>query len=180
MADYFLAMVPGRLPITTFQQIETTRVIAAIPLIPQETLQQLAISLLKPLPEGQGVSVHVCIQKNGSEEMLWQYLGALTNARVSEFFRIGSLLEDIKPQALGEYQLLIGLNMEPLEELLKQVPVSAVLDQKMLHSARGIATDLNRFIASFETIPPNVIDRWYEKFQDHHAREPYFWMGDKP
>ena len=180
MADYFLAMVPGRLPITNFQQIETTRVMTAIPLVPNETLQQLAISLLKPLPEGQGVSVHVCIQKNGSDEMVWQYLGPLHNGKVSEFFRLGALLEDVQPQALGEYQLLIGLNMEPIEELMKQIPASAVMDQKILHSARGIATDLNRFIASFETIPPNVIDRWYTKFQERHAREPYFWLGDKP
>jgi hypothetical protein len=179
MSDYFLAMIPGRLPITTFQQIETTRVVTAVPLVPGEQLNQFAISLLKPLPPDQGVGVHACVQKNGSEEMVWQYLGPLTNDKVSDFFRLGPILEDIHPQQFGEYQLLIGLNMQPLEELMKQVPVVVLDNNKIMHSARGIAMDLNRFITSFERVPPNVVDRWYQRFQERHQKEPYFWLQDK-
>lgn len=177
MADYFIAIVPGRPIIQTFQQIEATRVVCSIPLVNNEQLHQFGISLLKPLPEGQGVGVHLCVQKEDSTEFSWQYLGALTNGRVSDFFRIGSVLEDIDPETLGSYQLHIGLNMEALEPLLEQVPAVATFDnQKVLHSARGIAKDLHTYIASFDTVPNNVIDRWYTRFVDRHRREPYFWL----
>lgn len=179
MSDFFAAMVPGRPLITSFVQLEATRVVGTIPLQNNEQIHQIAISLLKPIPADQGVGVHLCVQRYGSNEFVWQYLGYLTNQRVSDFFRIGQTLEDIPAEQLGQYQFHIGLTMEPLQTLIEQVPVAEYDNNKVLHSARGIAEDLHRYIASFDQVPPNVIDKWYTRFLARHKREPYFWLQTK-
>jgi hypothetical protein len=179
MADYFVAMVPGRQLITTFQQLETNRVATTIPLVNSEQLHQIGISLLKPIPEGWGVGVNFSVAKIGANDLAWQYLGQLSNQRISDFFRLGQSLEDIPSDQLGQYQLHIGIALQPLEELNQQVPVAVFDNTKVLHSARGIAEDLHRYISSFERVPNNVIDRWYDRFQKRHQHEPYFWLQDR-
>jgi len=83
----------------------------------------------------------------------------------------------------------LGLSLDSLEALSKLPTSDAKEEEKQMDSAKGIAADLYKFMASFSqstgqyqnlgnvlVIPTNCIDKWYKKFTDKHRLDPYFWM----
>lgn len=108
----------------------------------------------------------------------WEYRGCVRNAAPSEVFPTqwptqsdGSLF----PVAQ------IGIAVEPLADV--EGKESTKLGSKETF-ARRVAFDLFRFMESFQqnvgtssefmTVPMNVLDRWFTKFQHKFKRDPDF------
>ena len=108
----------------------------------------------------------------------WEYRGCVRNALPSEVFSMkwptqsdGSLFPNAQ----------IGISVEPL------VAVSGKESQKVGSKetfAKRVAMDLFRYMESFQattqvsheymTVPMNVLDRWFTKFQQKFRRDPDF------
>lgn len=184
--DLFACMIPGRPIITQFQQITPDKMVTSVPA--PHHIRQFSISLLRPIQESFGVGVYFSLQRQDQQQLDWMFLGTLSNLNPTDFFRL-CFLDDYTENQLNSLTLHIGVNLEPLQALQEHVPAERIENTKALQSARSIASDLHKYITSFQldprnppkgsqvcVLPNNIFDRWYERFSNRHEKEPYFWL----
>uniref|UniRef100_A0A7S0UKF1 Hikeshi-like C-terminal domain-containing protein n=1 Tax=Polytomella parva TaxID=51329 RepID=A0A7S0UKF1_9CHLO len=84
---------------------------------------------------------------------------------------------DLPPPGPGVVQ--IGISLEPLASVLSQLGTQIGSKEDF---ARKVATDLFRFLQSFQTVqmgdrivaPANALDRWFVRFQEKFRKDPDF------
>ena len=121
----------------------------------------------------------------------FQLLGALTPTKTSAVFRTGwathqTLLDLIEASSHHGVQITIGISLEPLENVknLEGIERGGVSDRHNV--GKKIALDLFHFLTSFDdgnqqrkgwmTVPTNVFDRWWKRFESKIQRDPNFFM----
>lgn len=127
----------------------------------------------------------------------FELLGALTPNKTSAVFRTGwssheqllSLVEQTStPNNNGVYSgimITLGVSIEPLDSISNlQIEQKGVEDRKDV--AKKIATDLFNYLQSFDevgnarngwmTVPTNVFERWFKRFEAKIERDPNFFM----
>lgn len=129
----------------------------------------------------------------------FELLGALTPSKTSGVFRTGwasheallSLLQSLSsPSSLipaPGITVTLGVSIEPLENIANlNISEGGVDDRKNV--GKKIALDLYNFLQSFDdgggnartagwmTVPTNVFDRWYRRFEGKIVRDPNFFM----
>ncbi|KAI2511971.1 Protein of unknown function (DUF775) [Fragilaria crotonensis] len=114
----------------------------------------------------------------------FELLGSLTPSRPSCIFRTNWSQHDQVSTlvATPACQVVLGVSMERLDEI-QNLP-SESYDSR-LFVAQKIATDLFRFMQSFDTgtggsnqlvVPNNIFDRWFRRFEAKFRRDPNFFM----
>lgn len=166
----FACIVPGRPLMAEFETVSETKLVIRLDHPAQIT--NFVITLLQPhIQPNFGVGVYY-ITPDSPE---WNYVGCISLASPSGFFRAPWNVCNSPAQI--QYPFVhIGLALQPLTELEEKITSDQIAESKTFDNARAIATDLYTFIQSFSHIPNNVIDRWMQKFEEKHRREPFFWM----
>jgi hypothetical protein len=79
----------------------------------------------------------------------------------------------------------IGVSVEPLASILNVVGSISDPHASRLFAAEKIASDLFRFMQSFDTgaagssmmaVPTNLFDRWFKRFEHKFRRDPNFFL----
>jgi hypothetical protein len=132
--------------------------------------------------------------QNSSPTSEFQLLGALTPTKPSAVFRTGwsthqTLLDLIESSSQCGVQITVGISLEPLAAVknLEGLERGGVNDRQ--HVGKKIALDLFNFLKSFDdscgnggaragwmTVPTNVFDRWWKRFETKIQRDPNFFM----
>ena len=132
--------------------------------------------------------------QSSSPKSEFQLLGALTPTKPSAVFRTGwsthqTLLDLIESSSQYGVQITIGLSLEPMQSVqnLEGMEKGGVQDRQ--HVGKKIALDLFQFLKSFDdssgnggaragwmTVPTNVFDRWWKRFEAKIQRDPNFFM----
>lgn len=173
-------MIAGKPIIQTFTSIDNCHLYTAIDLTEADVaLRQVAVALLKPIHQDFGVGVYYSLNTKGQPPSEWQYMGKVDNGRPTDFFRLSSMIEKYADK-LHTMTLYIGLNLETLQDLAEHITSENLDHSRALSSSKAIAMDLYKFLSSFDgKIPNNVFDRWYQRFETRHSKEPFFWMNSK-
>ncbi|KAI0061140.1 DUF775-domain-containing protein [Artomyces pyxidatus] len=190
----FGCCVAGRLLQTNLQQIDETH--AAFELPAAESINHLCVFLMGtvPFPDGYGAAVHFFWPGKG-----FQLLGMLSNEKPSAIFRLRGHFssQSTSTQARfhnpgiqspsnlnGEVTAILGLSIEPLEQIMAQVgalpsavakPAPPPMDPTLL--AEKIVKHMFNYISGFVTgsgsgaaitpesmVPMALIARWYDSF----------------
>lgn len=125
----------------------------------------------------------------------FELLGALTPTKTSAVFRTGwsshdQLLHIIEqqrqqPSQSAGIKITLGVSIESLDNISNlQILERGVEDRKNV--AKKIATDLFNYLQSFDgvgsatnglmTVPSNVFERWFKRFEGKLSRDPNFFM----
>jgi hypothetical protein len=125
----------------------------------------------------------------------FELLGALTPTKPSAVFRTGwsnhEQLLSIVEQSMANNRLFsgimitLGVSIEPLDNINNlQIDQKGVQDRKNV--AKKIATDLFNYLQSFDdvgnarngwmTVPTNVFERWFKRFESKLERDSNFFM----
>mmetsp|Transcript_13417 Transcript_13417/g.21903 ORF Transcript_13417/g.21903 Transcript_13417/m.21903 type:complete len:189 (-) Transcript_13417:47-613(-) len=108
----------------------------------------------------------------------WEYRGSVSNAAPSEVF---PLQWPLNPDGSLPPNAQIGVSVEPIADTVGK-------EQHVVGSkeefAKRVAMDLFRYMESFQAataisaeqmvVPLNILDRWFNKFQDKFRRDPDF------
>ncbi|KAI9513481.1 DUF775-domain-containing protein [Russula earlei] len=185
----FGCLVAGRILQTNLQQIDETK--AAFELPAAETINHICVFLLgtAPFPDGYGATVHFFWPGKG-----FQLLGMLSNEKPSAIFRLrGNYVSQsstsqeafsnpTQPTIGGGVTAVLGLSIEPLQQVLEQVsalpstaakPVPTPSDVVVL--AEKVVKHLFNYVSGFvsgsgtsfspeSAVPMSLIARWYESF----------------
>mmetsp|Transcript_16145 Transcript_16145/g.19115 ORF Transcript_16145/g.19115 Transcript_16145/m.19115 type:complete len:255 (+) Transcript_16145:79-843(+) len=121
----------------------------------------------------------------------FELLGALTPSKTSGVFRTGwasheALLSLLQSSSASGIVVTLGVSIEPLENIANlSISEGGADDRKNV--GKNIALDLYNFLQSFDdggsartagwmTVPTNVFDRWYRRFETKIVRDPNFFM----
>jgi Protein of unknown function (DUF775). len=125
----------------------------------------------------------------------FELLGALTPTKPSAVFRTGwsnhEQLLSYAEQSMSNSQMFsgimitLGVSIEPLDNIDNlQIDQKVVTDRKNI--AKNIATDLFNYLQSFDdvgnarngwmTVPTNVFERWFKRFESKLERDSNFFM----
>jgi protein Hikeshi len=195
----FGLIVPGAPVRTDFVPVAPTQFSLTLPDLPLLTVTEIvlfATDVTSSIPPDCGVLCYWQISCSPTNESTgFALLGALTTAQPSALFRTGwgeheqvvSMLQQSAPTAI----LTIGLSIEPLSQVQNVIgSASASLlgaTNHRLFVAQKIALDLFRFMQSFDTggggsnsqlmtVPKNIFDRWYQRFENRFRRDPNFFL----
>mmetsp|Transcript_31425 Transcript_31425/g.48216 ORF Transcript_31425/g.48216 Transcript_31425/m.48216 type:complete len:255 (+) Transcript_31425:443-1207(+) len=141
------------------------------------------------LPPDHGVVIYwqvsVPNSSTGSSGTGFELLGAVTPQRPSGVFRTGwSTHEQVNSTTSNapETHVTLGVSIEPMSNI-QNLPSQQFEDR--LFVAQKIATDLFRFMQSFDTpsgtsgmmtVPTNIFDRWMKRFENRFRRDPTFFL----
>ena len=135
----------------------------------------------------------------------FEVLGALTPTQTSTILptgwssheRLQELIQECQyhPERYAGIQITLGISLEPLANVsnLQIDPVQQFHSRKegKKNVAKKIATDLYNYLKSFDdtgsgsgnsarsgwmTVPDNVFDRWFKRFEGKIERDPNFFM----
>jgi protein Hikeshi len=193
----FGLIVPGFPVRTDFSPVTATQFSLTLPDLPLRTVTEMvlfATDVATSIPPDCGVLCYWQITRRAESTgfALW---GALTAAQPSALFRTGwseqesvaSMLQN-DPTTASAAALTIGLSIEPWSQVQNVVGAAARLDvtNHRLLVAHKIALDLFRFMQSFDTgasgsaqlmtVPKNIFDRWYQRFETRFRRDPNFFL----
>eukprot|EP00979_Chaetoceros_neogracilis_P013707 scaffold4020_cov234-Chaetoceros_neogracile.AAC.8 len=125
----------------------------------------------------------------------FELLGSLTPDKTSAVFRTGwnshdqllSLIQETLKESSSYKGIMItiGISIEPLDNISNlDLESKGVGDRKSI--AKKIATDLFNYLQSFDdvgnarsgwmTVPVNVFERWFKRFEGKIDRDPNFFM----
>jgi len=138
------------------------------------------------------------LQNNTVAPGTFELLGALTPDKTSAVFRTGWATHDqllhliqqtlfTKNTLYEGIMVTLGVSVEPLDNISNlnlERNCKGVEDRKNV--ARKIATDLFNYLQSFDevgnarsgwmTVPVNVFERWFKRFEGKIDRDPNFFM----
>jgi len=153
-----------------------------------------------PLPPHLGVMVYWQLQ-SGTEQSGFELLGSITTDQPSQIFRTGWSEHDqflsIPPHQ--PVTITIGLSIEPIESIRNILSTnnnnngvggttfSANSNSRRPLMAQKIAQDLYNFMQSFDTgagasktntmtVPINIFERWWKRFESKSQRDPGFFL----
>ncbi|BFZ16116.1 hypothetical protein BsWGS_19155 [Bradybaena similaris] len=198
----FGIIVAGRLVQTDFHPVSETQFLFNIP--EADSINHVVIFMTgqTPFPDGLGGAVYFAWPR--PEGPVWTLLGHISNHKPSAIFKISSLktssdtddnqihFGDISQQQSHLAQ--IGISVEPLDQLVQQVPATQVSAQaavptfvefctKMLENffnyASSFAVTQNQMVPNpSETfVPLSTLKNWFENFQRRLQQNPYFWKS---
>jgi len=180
----FACVIPGRSLTTAFKALDAKKMILEVP--SPGSISEFSLSYLKPtLPAGTSIGVYY----SGPPFSDWQYMGMLSVEHPSFIFR--APWAGLLPPTVTTLQL--GVALEPTISLLN---LEQANEQKQhyqaIDSTKGIAQDLMLYMTSYAqstgkfsnmgdvlVIPSNCVDKWFEKFQQKHKNQPFFWLKQK-
>lgn len=196
----FGCLVAGRLVQTDAVQVASDKFVFS--LADYEKVNHVVVFMLGtvPFPAGTGGAVYFSFPDPLSGGPVWQLLGFITNDKPSAIFKISGLKGGeggahpfgamaSAPPSVAQ----VGVSVEPLEQLVQQIPVSGAAVSAVdsfLQFTQKMLDSLYNFAASFavtqaqmtpnptETfIPSSCVLRWYENFQRRMAQNPNFWKS---
>ena len=149
-----------------------------------------------PLPPHLGVMVYWQLQ-SGTEQSGFELLGSITMDQPSQIFRTGWSEHDqflsIPPHQ--PVTVTIGLSIEPIESIRNILSSNnnghgtalANSNARRPLVAQKIAQDLYNFMQSFDTgvgasktntmtVPTNIFERWWKRFEAKSQRDPGFFL----
>jgi len=149
-----------------------------------------------PLPPHLGVMVYWQLQ-SGREQSGFKLLGSITMDQPSQIFRTGWSEHDqflsIPPHQ--PVTVTIGLSIEPIESIRNILSSNNSNGTTFLANsnarrplvAQKIAQDLYNFMQSFDTgagasktntmtVPTNIFERWWKRFESKSQRDPGFFL----
>ena len=123
----------------------------------------------------------------------FELLGTLTPAtRTSAVFPTGwgehEQIVQMASMAGGgkSFRVTIGISVEPLTNVENVGCVEQQVQNGKLFVAQKIASDLFKFMQSFDTgtsgdsnlmvVPKNIFDRWFKRFSNRFQRDPNFFL----
>ena len=197
----FGLIIPGAPVRTDFQSLTPTQYSLAL-----SSPQDLPVSLLRSvtdivlfctdassstIPPDCGVLCYWQLSC-ATESTGFSLLGALAPG-TSELFRTGwseheAVAAILQQQQQSTVVLTIGLSVEPLSQVQNVAAASNSTTDQRLQVAQHIALDLFRFMQSFDTgggsgpqqqlmtVPKNIFDRWYQRFENRFRRDPNFFL----
>lgn len=197
----FGCLVAGRLVQTDAVQVSSDKFVFNLP--DYETVNHVVVFMLGtvPFPAGMGGAVYFSFPDPASGGPVWQLLGFITNDKPSAIFRISGLKAGeggahpfgSMAAAAAASVAQVGVSVEPLQQLVQQIPVSGAAVSTVdsfLQFTQKMLDSLFNFAASFavsqrqmqpnpaETfIPSSCILKWYENFQRRMAQNPNFWKN---
>ena len=84
------------------------------------------------------------------------------------------------------FRVTIGISVEPLTNVENVGCVEQQVQNGKLFVAQKIASDLFKFMQSFDTgtsgdsnlmvVPKNIFDRWFKRFSNRFQRDPNFFL----
>jgi len=148
------------------------------------------------LPENRGASLYWSAAVSGSSNASgFELLGALTPSKPSAVYRTGwasheallSLSQSFSPSSPYGITITLGVSIEPLESIAN-LGISKGGVEERKNEGKKIAMNLYNFLQSFDdggnaragwmTVPTNVFDRWFKRFEEKLKRDPSFFMKD--
>eukprot|EP00064_Thunnus_orientalis_P020512 superscaffoldBa00005675_g20650 len=198
----FGCLVAGRLVQTDAVQVSSDKFVFNLP--DYETVNHVVVFMLGtvPFPADMGGAVYFSFPDPASGGPVWQLLGFITNDKPSAIFKISGLkageggahpFGSMASSASSSSMAQVGVSVEPLQQLVQQIPVSgaavSTVDSFMQFTQKMLDSLFN-FAASFavsqrqmtpnpaETfIPSSCILKWYENFQRRMSQNPNFWKN---
>ena len=154
---------------------------------PLTLVNELVVFLGAPLAPNQGVMVYWQLAAQ-QEQSGFELLGSLTMEQPSQIFRTGWSEHDqflaLPPQQ--PVLITIGLSIEPLESVRNvSTTTSTNVQARRPLVAQKIAQDLYNFMQSFDathgingtmTVPQNIFERWWKRFESKSQRDPNFFL----
>jgi hypothetical protein len=151
-------------------------------------VNELVFFLGAPMAPSQGVMVYWQLT-SGNEQSGFELLGSITMDQPSQIFRTGWSEHD-QFLSLPPHQpvtVTIGLSIEPLESIRNVASTtSANANARRPLVAQKIAQDLYNFMQSFDsgvggnsgtmTVPTNIFERWWKRFESKSQRDPSFFL----
>ena len=93
--------------------------------------------------------------------------------------------EQVIEMSQNSVQITVGISLEPLANIQNVGAFSENIQRSKLFVAQMIAQDLFKFMQSFDTgdsgtnmvsVPKNIFDRWFQRFQNRFQRDPNFFL----
>jgi hypothetical protein len=122
----------------------------------------------------------------------FEMLGALTPAKPSGVFRTGWSTNEALIQLLQQQQssgggvsITLGISIEPIVNISNIPGVENNGVENRGDIAKKIALDLFQYLQSFDdagsrrglmSVPTNIFERWYRRFEEKLGRDPSFFM----
>jgi protein Hikeshi len=200
----FGILIPGRPVRTDFAPVDASNTRFALQLScpgditgPLSSVREIAFFTLPhiPFPPNQGVMVYwqTAVAPNammGESTTGFELLGYITPDCPSQIFATGWSEHDQVTQmaAMGLPLIItIGASVEPLMSIQNVADNRSNMQghANKLHIAHKIALDLFNFMRSFDTgvagngymtVPNNIFDRWYKRFETRFQRDPNFFL----
>jgi len=198
----FGLIVPGQQVITDFVPTDTTglKFLLSIPFAAVSSnpmmIADLVIFLLPgiSLPNDSGAMIYwsaAPLYTHTTTATGFELIGALTPTRPSGVFRTGwstneSLIQLWQQQLSsgGGISITLGISIEPIGNISNlHVENNGVENRGDI--AKKIALDLFQYLQSFDgagskngwmSVPTNVFERWYKRFEEKLGRDPSFFM----
>jgi protein Hikeshi len=167
--------------------------------VPLATVTEIVFFTLPniPIPAGHGVLCYWQIASSEATSHItlstgFELLGAITPDRPSSIFPTGwSENEELMEVSSAGIPVVvtIGASLEPLDNIQNlgshRTTSSTPTSQSRLFVAQKIASDLFHFMQSFDTgaagsgymsVPNNIFDRWFQRFENRFRRDPNFFL----
>lgn len=198
-------LIPGASLKSNFTPVDASGLKFSLPLLasdfpgPLLSVTEIVIFLLPTtrLPESHGVLCYW--QVNFLEPPAYdgpqflpgtgfELLGAVTPSKPSGVFptRWSENEQVVGLVASGRPLIVtIGVSLEPLENIFNLSDRLADPHSSRLLVAQRVASDLFRFMQSFDTgaagsshmvVPCNIFDRWFKRFESRFRRDPNFFL----
>lgn len=196
----FAAIVSGRLVQSDFVCLSDSKFL--LHLAPLDNVNHIVVFLTgaAAFPIGVGGGVYLGLEQNG--ELVWYFLGILTNERPSAIYKIGHIKKGAKLQNaehpfgsvfgqpnpnVGVIEARLGISVEPLTELPENSEGSqsdSTNVDTMTCFTRFAAESLFNYVASFAhdspshpspLVPISVIKGWFDTILHKLSVDPSFW-----
>jgi hypothetical protein len=201
----FGLIIPGHLVRSDFVQVDNLKFSLSLNCpgdicVPLQAIRQIVFFVYPaaPVPPNHGVLCYWQISSAPAPTVPlappistgFQLLGAVTPESPSAVFNTGwsenedviNLLSNIGSSVVT---ITIGVSLEPLANIKNIGDVDSRIQQGKLFVAQKIASDLFKFMQSFDTgsaganmmvVPNNIFDRWFQRFENRFRRDPNFFL----
>ncbi|GMH57584.1 hypothetical protein TrVE_jg13438 [Triparma verrucosa] len=174
-APPFGLIIPGRVPETSFIQIDSNKFSIVLP--SPQTCHEIVFYLTPsyPIPPTHGVVLY-----STSNSVDWKLIGALTSQQPSGVFRTNFISDEA---LIRSQSVTLGISVEPLETINNMNQQFSGTEDRM-YVAKKIAMDLYHFMSSFApgggggsmTVPNGVFEKWMARFEEKFRRDPNFFL----
>ena len=198
----FGLVIPGRACRTDFNPTDASRMKYTMQIIDPTpwTISDIVFFLTSSdlLPHGHGAIVYWSLSSASNNNLAdggsggFEILGAVLPDRPSGVFRTG-WAQDAILQQQQQYQqqntsiiITIGVSIEPISNI-KNLDIMHKGVEDRLQVAKKIALDLYNYLTSFDdaagkngrvTVPTNVFERWFYRFEKKYQMDPNLFMKE--